>query len=257
MSETVAPALRALLERFIDYAGLFPPASVPLDATIANYHSYQNGDHRWMLRWLVLPVSQCETVHAALRPSLSLIAEADDGQAAALETKTIVSANRPVYCEVSPDNLTMLDSIKEAGNFAKIRMGSVQPEGIPSVTSVAVFINACADRKLPFKATAGLHHPVRALQALTYEDNAPRAVLHGFLNVLMAATFAWHGQRDIEAILSETEPAAFSFDDRAYWRDQSLSLAEIKAARHDFIHSVGTCSFDEPIADLRSLRFLP
>ena len=257
MSDTVAPALRALLERFIDYAGLFPPASVPLDATIANYHSYQNGDHRWMLRWLVLPVSQCETVHAALRPSLSLIAEADDGHAAAIETKTIVSANRPVYCEVSPDNLTMLDSIQEAGNFAKIRMGSVQPEGIPSVTSVAAFINACADRKLPFKATAGLHHPVRALQALTYEDDAPRAVLHGFLNVLMAAAFAWEGQRDIEAILSETEPAAFSFDDRAYWRDQSLSLAEIKAARHDFIHSVGTCSFDEPIADLRSLHLLP
>lgn len=257
MSDTVAPALRALLERFIDYAGLFPPASVPLDATIANYHSYQNGDHRWMLRWLVLPVSQCETVHASLRPSLSLIAEADDGHAAALETKTIVSANRSVYCEVSPDNLAMLDAVKEAGNFAKIRMGSVQPEGIPSVASVAAFINACADRKLPFKATAGLHHPVRALQALTYEDDAPRAVLHGFLNVLMAAAFAWQGQRDIEAILSETEPAAFSFDDRAYWRDQSLSLAEIRAARHDFIHSVGTCSFDEPIADLRSLHLLP
>jgi hypothetical protein len=257
MSDTVAPALRALLERFIDYAGLFPPASVPLDATIANYHSYQNSDHRWMLRWLVLPVSQCETVHAALRPSLSLIAEADDGHAAALETKTIVSANRPVYCEVSPDNLTMLDAVKEAGNFAKIRMGSLQPEGIPSVASVAAFINACADRKLPFKATAGLHHPVRALQALTYEDDAPRAVLHGFLNVLMAAAFAWQGRRDIEAILFEAEPAAFSFDDRAYWRDQSLSLAEIKAARHDFIHSVGTCSFDEPVADLRSLRLLP
>jgi hypothetical protein len=125
------------------------------------------------------------------------------------------------------------------------------------VASVAAFINACADRKLAFKATAGLHHPVRALQALTYEDDAPRAVLHGFLNILMAAAFAWHGERDIDSIISETEPTAFSFDDRAYWRDKSLSLAEIKAARHDFIHSVGTCSFDEPIADLRLLRLLP
>ena len=257
MSENIAPALHALLERFIDYAGLFPPASVPLDATIENYHSYQNGGHRWMLRWLVLPVSQCETVHANLRSSLSLIAEADDGHAAALETKTIVSADRPVYCEVAPDNLAMLDAVKNAGNFAKIRMGSVQPEGIPSAAAVAGFINACADRKLAFKATAGLHHPVRALQALTYDDNAPRAVLHGFLNVLMAASFAWHGERDIEAIIAETEPAAFSFDDRAYLRDKSLSLDEIRAARHDFIHSVGSCSFDEPVADLRSLALLP
>ena len=257
MSDNVAPALRALLERFIDYAGLFPPASVPLDGAIANYHSYQNGDHRWMLRWLVLPDSKCIDVPDSLRPSLSLIAEADDGQAAALETKTVVSANRPVYCEVSPDSLTLLDAVKSGGNFAKIRMGSVQPEGIPSVSSVVAFINGCADRQLAFKATAGLHHPVRALQALTYEDAAPRAVLHGFLNVLMAAAFAWQGERDIAAIISETEPTAFSFDDRAYWRDKSLSLAEIKTARHDFIHSVGTCSFDEPIADLRSLRLLP
>lgn len=257
MSETVAPALRALLERVIDYAGLFPPASVPLDAAIANYHSYQNGDHRWMLRWLVLPVSQCDTVHANLRSSLSLIADEDDGHAAALETKTIVSANRPVYCEVAPDNLALLDAVKDAGNFAKIRMGSVKPEGVPSVAEVSAFIVGCAERKLPFKATAGLHHPVRALQALTYEEDAPRAVLHGFLNVLMAAAFAWHGERDIEPILSETEPSAFSFDDRAYWREKSLSSVELKAARHDFIHSIGTCSFDEPIADLRTLRFLP
>ena len=67
---------------------------------------------------------------------------------------------------------------------------------------------------VPFKATAGLHHPVRAPQALTYEADSPRALMHGFLNVLLAGTFAWHGERDIEPILAETEPQAFRFDPR-------------------------------------------
>src|SRR5258708_31204656 len=37
----------------------------------------------------------------------------------------------------------------------------------------AAFIVACAERQLPFKVTAGLHHPVRAAHPLTYEPDAP------------------------------------------------------------------------------------
>src|SRR5205807_3957517 len=126
--------------------------------------------------------------------------------------------------------------VKRAGSFAKVRTGGLTPEAIPSIEHVAAFIRACAERRLPFKATAGLHHPIRAEHPLTYDPDAPRTVMHGFLNVFLAAAFAWHGEREIEPILAETDPAAFRFDDRARWRDHSLDAAQVREARAKLAH---------------------
>jgi hypothetical protein len=127
---------------------------------------------------------------------------------------------------------------------------------LPTVSEVAAFVLACAERRLAFKATAGLHHPIRAEQALTYESQAPRAVMHGFINVLMASALAWHGYEDIEPVIGETDPQAFSFGEKASWRGQSLTVDQIREARQSFFHSVGSCSFEEPVADLIALGLL-
>jgi len=37
---------------------------------------------------------------------------------------------------------------------------------------------------VPFKATAGLHHPLRCIHPLTHEPNSPAAAMHGFLTSL-------------------------------------------------------------------------
>ena len=55
----------ALLAGLFDYAGLFPPASLPLDATLANYARYRSGRHGWMLGRLVVSASHLEAVSAA------------------------------------------------------------------------------------------------------------------------------------------------------------------------------------------------
>src|SRR5579862_9407675 len=161
VSTTVAPALRALLEHFIDYAGAFPPAALSVEATLANYTKYRAGDYSWMLRWLVVGFGEMQRVPASLDGSLAVIAETDETRAASLETKGIVRAKRPVYCEVRVDKLEQLDAVKQAGCFAKIRTGGLKPEAIPPPVAVAAFIGACASRRLVFKATAGLHHPIR------------------------------------------------------------------------------------------------
>jgi hypothetical protein len=132
----------------------------------------------------------------------------------------------------------------------------VKPEAIPSVSAVADFLRACAGRRLPFKATAGLHHPVRAEYPLTYAPDAPRAVTHGFLNVFLAAALVWHGDPDVEPVLAETDPAAFRFDDRAHWRDRSLDAAQVREARERFAHAFGSCSFTEPVQELEALGLL-
>lgn len=253
MAETIAPALRALVERLIDYAGTFPPAALPCAAASGNYASYRTGPHAWMLRWLVVSAADLEKVPMELDGTLSVLSDTDQPRAAVIESKRVITATRPVYCEVP---LQQLDEVQRAGCFAKIRTGGVKPEAIPGVAEVAAFILACAERKLPFKATAGLHHPVRAEYPLTYEPNAPRAVMHGFVNVFLAAAFAWHGTRDIEPILAETDPSAFRFDDRAHWSNWSLSAAQVREARTQFAHAFGSCSFDEPVHDLQSLGLL-
>ncbi len=220
---------------------------------MTNYAEYRRGPQAGMLRWLVLPAKDLPNVPAEFDGLLSVLGDVDEPRAAAIESKTIFTATRPVYCEVP---IRDLDCVKTAGCFAKIRTGGVSPEMIPTVESVAEFIVACADRRLPFKATAGLHHPVRAEHALTYEPNAPRAVMHGFLNVFLAAAFAWHGQRDIAPVLAETDMTAFRFDDRAHWRDWSLTEAQLLEARHEFCHSFGSCSFTEPVDDLQKMGLL-
>ena len=42
-------SLRALLTGVVDYAGLFPPARLPLDEAIRNYARYRQGSDAWML----------------------------------------------------------------------------------------------------------------------------------------------------------------------------------------------------------------
>jgi hypothetical protein len=249
----MSPALRALLTHLIDYAGTFPPATLPCAQAASNYGSYLTSEHSWMLRWLVLSAADMPKVPSTLDGKLSILSDADEPRAACIESKSIVKLTRPVYAEVPVEQLA---EVKAAGIFAKIRTGSIKPEGIPSVESVAHFILECARLKLAFKATAGLHHPIRASYPLTYEANPPRAIMHGFLNVFLAAAFAWRGESDIVPILNETDPAAFRFDGAAHWRDRSLTVAQIQDARLNFAHAFGSCSFEEPIQDLQTRGWL-
>jgi hypothetical protein len=249
----VSPALKALVTRLIDYAGMFPPAALTRDVVIEKFSAYRQGEQAWMLRSLVVSAKDLENLPQTLNGSLAVLSETDEPRAATIESKTIVRASRPAYCEVPRQDL---DRVKEAGCFAKIRTGGLQPEAIPSVDDVAAFISACAERRLAFKATAGLHHAIRGEQPLTYETDSARATMHGFLNVFMAAAFAWNGEKNISPILAETDPQAFAFDDKAHWRDKSLDVQQVTAARMDFAHSAGSCSFEEPVQELQALGLL-
>src|SRR5579875_1274910 len=53
-------SLRALLTELIDYAGLFPPARLPLDQAIRNYARYRQGNDAWMLGRFIVPASRLE-----------------------------------------------------------------------------------------------------------------------------------------------------------------------------------------------------
>lgn len=50
-------SLRQFMSGIIDYAGLFPPAKLPLDEAIRNYAKYRQSADSWMLSRFILPVS--------------------------------------------------------------------------------------------------------------------------------------------------------------------------------------------------------
>lgn len=206
-----------------------------------------------MLGRFVISAAALQNIAADVEWPFAVLSDCDQPRADAIESKKIIRTSLPTYCEAS---ILELDEVKRAGSFAKIRTGGVTPEAIPSIAGVAEYIVACAERRLPFKATAGLHHPIRSVQALTYDAQPARATMHGFVNVFLAAAFAWHGESAIHEVLAETEASAFRFDDRAHWRDWSLSAGQIREARTHFAHSFGSCSFEEPFNDLQSLGWL-
>jgi hypothetical protein len=153
----------------------------------------------------------------------------------------------------------LLYTLRRGGARAKARTGGVVPDAIPDPADLARFIAACVAASVPWKATAGLHHLIRAERALTYEPGGPRAVMHGFLNVFAAAAFAGGGApfADLEAVLREEDAAAFHLDDDGLsWRHLLVSTDELARSRRDFASSFGSCSFAEPVADLRSLGVL-
>ncbi len=58
----IAESLRLPLANVVDYAGLYPPASLPLPEVLENYQRYLRSSEVWMLNRLVLPMDKLRDV---------------------------------------------------------------------------------------------------------------------------------------------------------------------------------------------------
>ncbi|MDP9254425.1 MAG: hypothetical protein M3O66_05745 [Verrucomicrobiota bacterium] len=143
-----------------------------------------------------------------------------------------------------------------AGNLSfgyKLRTGGVTADAFPTSAQIARALVTPAKHQVPIKFTAGLHHPVRQ-----FRDEV-QTKMHGFLNVLGAAVLAaehrWD-ERQTTIMLQDEDTGSFSFDDEFFaWREWRIETNRIEA-RRKFVTSFGSCSFDEPLEDLRALRLL-
>jgi hypothetical protein len=167
-----------------------------------------------------------------------------------------------VFVEVptAADPSALVDDVARLGAGApvraKIRTGGVVADAIPPAEEIVTFLRACARAAVPFKATAGLHHPIRGSYRLTYAPDSPTATMYGFLNVFVAATFVRIGvpAADAVSMLEETAAEAFVFDaDGVTWRSRRATTPAIRAARANYALSFGSCSFREPVDELRGL----
>ena len=287
-----AAPLRALLAGSIDYAGLFPPAALPLSAVCAEYLAACASAQSWALGRLVLPAHRLAEAaalmpaHGAPCPVSALIGDdlgrdaasihtaiargAFDIQAAEARTPTlnaIVDAADAIgtacvlYAEIplDADPAPLVDGIARSGSRAKMRTGGVAPDAFPDPAQVARFIRCCTARAVPFKATAGLHHPLRGEYRLSYESAAPQGTMFGFLNVFIATALARQDAAAgvVVALLQERDPAAIHFDaDGIRWRECFVSTDDMIATRAASVTGFGSCSFREPLDDLHRLGLL-
>ena len=172
-------------------------------------------------------------------------------------------ANVEIFVEIpyQQDPRHLLEELeKDPRGRAKIRTGGVVENAFPSPAELARFLKACGDAGVPFKATAGLHHPLRGSYPLTYEPDSLAGTMFGFLNVFVGAALLRVGRLsdgELLEILQESDIATFTFDEGALgWKGHRLSTAEMMQARDRFARSYGSCSFIEPIQDLQTLSVL-
>ena len=68
-SSAAVESLRILLSDAIDYAGLFPPASLDMPAAAENFARYLNCEFRWMLGRFVVPAERLAELEKLLKPN--------------------------------------------------------------------------------------------------------------------------------------------------------------------------------------------
>ena len=159
-----------------------------------------------------------------------------------------------VEIPIDADPAPLVAAIARHGARAKVRTGGVTPEVFPTTADLLRFLRACTAARVPFKATAGLHHPLRAEYRLTYAPDSVRGSMFGFLNVFLTAAFLRRGLGDAEALelLEERSPEAVRFSaDGVEWRGHRIDRAAVDEARTAGIVAFGSCSFTEPVGESR------
>lgn len=180
--------------------------------------------------------------------------EAPTVTAADIPSLGALAASYAVFAEVSAaaDPGPIVALLAHHKVRAKVRTGGVTPDAIPTAENIARFLVACRDAKVPFKATAGLHHAIRADYPLTYEPGSARATMFGFVNVLLASAAAAGGASasEVEKILAATDGFVIDGTGALLPTGRLLQAVDVAKARTTGIASFGSCSFDEPVAEL-------
>jgi hypothetical protein len=232
-------ARRAALAGLIDHAPTFPPASLPVDEAIAEDRRARSHEHAWLLARLVWPSSRLDELEGEDR-SLSVLLDGPYGgdmRAEAIETRwdaglEALSGEAYVELPLGQGLAEKVAALAERGLRAKVRCGGGE---VPTPESLGRFLAVCRDAGVPFKATAGLHHPLAAQGR------------HGFLNVLAACVFG------DEAALR----GGVALDRGALrWDGREAGPEELERVRRDQLVAVGSCSFFEPVEELEELGIL-
>ena len=290
-------ARRRALAGLIDYAGLFPPASLDMAAAVTEYREVRRSPDAWLVNRFICPAARLTELAGALVASMTpgeapwslvVTAAAGDertvgdfssemGRSARVEAVEMPlppeadvaavigclrSFDRMIYFEVpwgsgAEDGLDLLARAREESGRA---LGAKIRCGGTTPDAFPP-VEAVAS----FLAAAARHPlPVKATAGLHHPvrhvDPVTGFTHHGFLNLLVAAALAHRGagEDELAAALADMDPVAFSLTAAGLtWRDERFSADDLEGMRRDGFVGYGSCSVSEPVADLTALGVLP
>jgi hypothetical protein len=265
-----------------------------MSSAVANFAEYAAGGDAWALGRFVAPLDRLAEFEAAAaavgvvhapwglsalaggnpRADLEAVAGFNARHAGrfhvqAIEAKAessaqvhlfapFVEAGLETYVEIpgGARSADLVGAIAALGARAKIRTGGVASAAFPSSSEVLAFVRACWEKRVVFKATAGLHHPIRGQYPLTYAADSSRALMFGFVNLFMTAASVALGAAESvsRSLLEADERLRPRFGETSLGiGDLSIPVEGLAAMRRGLMSSFGSCSFREPLDDLRPL----
>lgn len=237
-----------MFHHFFDDAAIFPPGNMAMDEAVNAHLARRGTPEGEYVGPFICSAARLGELREALghgHLELSLVATVDELDAVVDDLTTqqnltlvAVELKGPVNVLPSTPNgvrvfveRTWHESYEVPdGAMLKLRCGGPDVRDIPSACQLGGAIQHCVENDVAFKLTAGLHHAVRGEREL------------GFVNILAAVNAAIDGSDPVPALL-ESDAAA-------------LKVANPEAVRRLF-RSIGTCSIDEPLNDLRALELIP
>ena len=325
MIQKQSNTLNAFIKNIIDYAGLFPPAKLPLNIAFENYKNYKTSVNNTFLSRFICPAGKLPELENILKDkseiytdiSISVLSSSGDNlekftenfkedlkswkdfhknfkdfvKTNSLEVRipddiiishdheklseilnyisgeifNTLGQNVFIFCEclISKDwnedfkfliNGISDHNLTENNSGFKLRTGGVTANAFPDSEIIAFAIKENLDRAVPMKCTAGLHHPFR------HFDNEIGTMMHGFVNVFGAGIIAMRhniSHSELLKILNDENPENFIFTDEYFsWDKYKISVEDTELARNKFMISFGSCSFDDPVNDLKALNLL-
>lgn len=276
-------AFPAFAKGLCDDAAIFPPGLAPLAEAVPAHVRHVNSPYAELVGPLVVSAAALEEL-AGLVPvdggdRLDLTVTVPDGPSAVPDVLTTVAALPvelralevpvpaplgaaelvealekadiddavEVFVEIPRDERRpeIIAALPGTRYKAKFRTGGVKAELYPDEAELAAAIKAVVDARVPYKATAGLHHAIRNTDPQTGFEQ------HGFLNLLLATEAALNGAEEAELIrrLADRDGAAIAE------RVAALDPDQVTAVRAAF-RSFGTCSISDPLTELVELGLL-
>src|SRR6266446_8551632 len=164
----VSISLRTLLNQAIDYAGMFPPCNLGLEAALKNHADYVRSDDVWMLNAFVLPVGQFDAakqLFAQFDPQHPLRVSALGPKTEnAVAFREALAKTVAAILSLSAHNVDLV-SVDQLEMFLPQDVGVSQLREVRSITdTLSVFWEASADRA---------EHTVSLLSEHNSEADAP------------------------------------------------------------------------------------
>jgi hypothetical protein len=269
-----------LIRGFFDDAAVFPPGNAPLGEAVSAHNGYRTTWFSDAVGPLILPDTALNGLGEMLEPGvplevtmtvrgglvdvpgvlarvselpvalraieLPLGVEQSEVRGAVASLASLLPEGVDAFVEVprEANPRELLEAVAH-GVYAKFRTGGLRQELYPDDAELAESLGAAVAAGVPFKATAGLHHPLRNIDPETGLDQ------HGFLNLLLAvdALIRDADTAEVQNFLAERDAVAIVAAVRA------LDPARLARARESFV-SFGTCSMTDPVEDLIGLGLI-